>query len=153
MFQKCIKLKSAWLQVQFHWLKWLWINKQQISAFWGLHTEPPDRDKLTNCRQRFCEWAPKGASSRSLSHRGCLNLLLQWTGSDSSAQWCPCSAGKQCYLLSQEVTQSHGAGGLLSSDLQAPKSVHVNFESPFPQLGGGLYFREFKHIITLFSWI
>lgn len=24
VFQKCIKLKLTWLQVQFHWLKWLW---------------------------------------------------------------------------------------------------------------------------------
>lgn len=30
--------------MQFHWLKWLWINRQQVSAFQGLHAEPPDRD-------------------------------------------------------------------------------------------------------------
>lgn len=30
--------------MQFHWIKWLWINRQQISAFQGLHAVPPGRD-------------------------------------------------------------------------------------------------------------
>lgn len=51
-------------------------------------------------------------------------------------------------LSSPEVTQSHGAGGLLASDVQAPKSVNSHFESSFPWLGVGLHFHAIKHVLT-----
>lgn len=54
--------------MQFHWLEWLWINRQQLSAFQGLHTESPDRDIWTKGKQCFWESAQKGTSSRALAH-------------------------------------------------------------------------------------
>lgn len=47
-------------------------------------------------------------------------------------------AGRTDCLSSHEVTQSQGAGGLLSYDPQAPKSVNRNVESFLPWLGVGL---------------